>query len=283
MKMAAAAIILVGYSAGATAQDENDQWQFQITPYVWLPTISADVNFDPPPSGGGGAGGGPSIDVGPTDWLELINGVALINAGVQKGRFSLSTDFVFLSMESEKDRITSVLDNVTIPGNPEPLPIDATLNLATKTDFDGLAWTTVVGYSLRKTETSNIEVLAGARLLDLEATVEWNLTAEVTTPGGDVILPAQGSIAQDKALWDGIIGVRGHFALGEGNWSVPFYVDAGAGDTDLTWQAMAGFTYTYGWGDLMLVFRHLAYDQGDDALFESLSFSGPGVGARFRF
>jgi hypothetical protein len=119
-------------------------------------------------------------------------------------------------------------------------------------------------------------------MLDLEATVEWNLTAEVTTPGGDVILPAQGSIAQDKALWDGIIGMRGHFALGEGNWSVPFYVDAGTGDSDLTWQAMAGFTYTYGWGDLMLVYRHLAYDQGDE-LFETLSFSGPGVGARFRF
>ena len=41
MKMAAAAIILAGYSACAAGQDENDQWQFQITPYVWLPTISA--------------------------------------------------------------------------------------------------------------------------------------------------------------------------------------------------------------------------------------------------
>lgn len=272
-RMAATAIILAGYATGAAGQDDGDKWQFQITPYVWLPTISADLNFDPPPGGGGG---GPSIDAGPTDWLELINGVMLINAGVQKGRFSLSTDLVFLSLESDEDRVASVLDDVQIP-------VDATLNLSTETDFDGLAWTLVAGYSLRKTETSNIELLAGARLLDLEATVEWNLTAEITTPGGDVILPAQGSIAQDKPLWDGIIGVRGHFALGEGKWSVPFYLDAGTGDTDLTWQAMAGFTYTYGWGDLMLVYRHLAYDQGDDKLFESLSFSGPGVGARFRF
>lgn len=272
-RMAATAIILAGYATGAAGQDDGDKWQFQITPYVWLPTISADLNFDPPPGGGGG---GPSIDAGPTDWLELINGVMLINAGVQKGRFSLSTDLVFLSLESDEDRVTSVLDDAQIP-------VDATLNLSTETGFDGLAWTLLAGYGLHSTETSNVELLAGARLLDLEATVEWNLTAEITTPGGEVILPAQGSIAQDRPLWDGIVGVRGHFALGEGKWSMPFYLDAGTGDTDLTWQAMAGLTYSYGWGDLMLVYRHLSYNQGDDKLFENLSFSGPGIGARFRF
>ena len=61
-----------------------------------------DLNFDPPPGGGSG---GPSIDAGPTDWLELVNGLALINAGVQKDRISLFTDIVFISMESDKDRV----------------------------------------------------------------------------------------------------------------------------------------------------------------------------------
>jgi hypothetical protein len=46
---------------------------------------------------------------------------------------------------------------------------------------------------------------------------------------------------------------------------------------------MAGLTYTYGWGDLMFVYRHLAFDQGSDGLLENLGFTGPGVGARFRF
>jgi hypothetical protein len=273
MKMIAAAIMLVGYAVTAAGQEDNDQWQFQITPYIWLPTISADLNYDPPPSGGGG---GPSIDAGPTDWLDLVNGLALVNAGVQKDRFSLFTDVVFLSLESEEDRVASVLDNVQVP-------VDVDLNLNTETDFDGLSWTLAAGYSLQRTETSNFEVFAGARLLDLEAKVSWNLTAAITTPGGDVVLPAQGSIAQDEKLWDGIIGVRGHFALGESKWSVPYYVDAGTGDSDLTWQAMTGLTYTYGWGDLMFVYRHLAYEQGADGFLEHLSFGGPGVGARFRF
>jgi hypothetical protein len=273
MKIIAAAIVLAGYAAGASGQEDSDRWQFQITPYIWLPTISADLNYDPPPSGGGG---GPGIDVGPTDWLDLINGAALLNAGASKGRFSVFGDLVFLSMESDGDRVVSVLDNANIP-------VDADLNLSTETDFDGLSWTLAAGYSLRQTETSNIDLFGGVRYLDLEATVDWNLSADITTPGGGVVLPAQGSIKDDAELWDGIVGVRGHFAIGEGKWSVPFYLDAGTGDSDLTWQAMAGLTYTYGWGDLMFVYRHLAFDQGSDGLLENLGFTGPGVGARFRF
>jgi hypothetical protein len=273
MKVVATAIMLSGYTASAAGQDDSDKWQFQITPYIWLPTISADLNYDPPPSGGSG---GPSIDAGPTDWLDLINGVALVSAGVQKGRFSLFTDFVFLSMESDKDKVISVLDGAQIP-------VDADLNVSTQTDFDGLVWALAAGYNLQKTETSTIDLFAGARLLDLEAVVNWNLSAAITTPGGDVVLPAQGSIGKDKQSWDGIIGLRGHFALGEGKWSVPYYVDAGTGDTDLTWQAMLGLTYSYGWGDLIFAYRHLAYSQSSDAFFEELSLSGPGVGARFRF
>lgn len=274
-KVAAVLCVLGCYAAGAAAQGESDEWQFQVTPYVWLPTISADLNFDPPPAGGGGSGG-PSINAGPTDWLELINGVMLLNGSARKGRFSLATDIVFLSLESEKDRVKSVLDGVTVP-------VEGELNLSTETDFDGMAWTTVLGYSLQNTEDAVVELLLGARLLDLEAKVDWMLTADITTPGGGVILPAEGSIEQGRKLWDGIIGVRGHFAIGEGNWSVPYYLDIGTGDTDLTWQAMAGFTYSYGWGDLMLVYRHLDYSQGADDLFEQLYFSGPAVGARFRF
>ena len=46
---------------------------------------------------------------------------------------------------------------------------------------------------------------------------------------------------------------------------------------------MTGLTYSYGWGDLMLVYRHLEYDEGEDGLLDDFSFSGPAFGARFRF
>lgn len=111
----------------------------------------------------------------------------------------------------------------------------------------------------------------------------WNLTADITTPGGGVLLPAQGSIGNDTDLWDGIVGMRGHFVVGDSNWTVPYYFDIGTGDSELTWNAMIGFAREFGWGDLIFVYRHLEYDQDSDSLLQSFSFSGPAVGARFRF
>ncbi|MEQ9561478.1 MAG: hypothetical protein RLN69_03080, partial [Woeseiaceae bacterium] len=115
-----AAIFLCALSSMATA-DESDKWQFQVTPYLWLPTISGDLNYDPPPSGGGGA---PGVDVGPTDRFDLLNGAALVNGGARKGRLSITADLVYLGMESDSDKVKSVSDSISIPGTPIEIPVD---------------------------------------------------------------------------------------------------------------------------------------------------------------
>ena len=102
-------------------------------------------------------------------------------------------------------------------------------------------------------------------------------------PGAGIVLPAQGSIGEDVDLWDALIGVRGEFKLGEGRWTSLYHLDVGAGDSDLTWNAMVGVSYAYGWGDLVFAYRHLAYDQASDKFLQDFSFGGPGFGATFRF
>ena len=97
------------------------------------------------------------------------------------------------------------------------------------------------------------------------------------------LLAAQGSVGSKTDLWDGIIGVRGHFDFETGNWSVPYYFDIGTGSSDLTWNAMAGLSRSYGWGNLMFVYRHLEYDEGSEVLMRGFSFSGPAIGAGVRF
>ena len=267
-------VILAIMAAGPIAIADEDQqgWEFQATPYLWLPTIGGGLNYDPPPGGGGA----PSIDLGPTDWLDLLNGALLINAGVRKGRLSVFTDFVYLGLESDNDIIKSVqLGDV--------VPVDVELNLSTNTNFDGLSWTLAAGYTVKESETSSLDMFAGVRYFGVDASTSWNLSADITTPGGGAVLPAQGTVSRKTDFWDGIVGLRGRLGIGESKWAVPYYVDVGTGSSDLTWQAMTGLTYSYGWGDLMLVFRHLEYDEGNDGLLESFSFSGPAFGARFRF
>ena len=273
------ALVFAGASGAAVAQSDSDEWQFNLTPYLWLPTIDGTFRYSPP------AGGGSlDIEVGPTDWLDLINFGALIGGTARKGRFSIISDFVYLSLTSKNDgRVVSVDDNITVPGFPVPIPISASLNLNTRTDLDGLVWMITGGYSLQATETSSLDVFAGARYFGVDVSTSWDLTVDITTSGGMVVLPAQGSIASDVDIWDGIIGIRGHSNVGSGKWSVPYYFDVGAGDSDRTSNAMVGLSREYGWGDLVIAYRHLDYDQDANDLLQGLSFSRPAIGARFSF
>jgi len=258
----------------ASAQTGNDDWEFSLTPYIWLPTIDGKLKYNLPP----GSGGTPEISVGPTDWLDLLNWGALVSGNARKGRFSVFSDLVYLSMTSKNDgRVLSVGDAGT------RIPIDASVVLNTRADLDGLTVTLAGGYSLKQTESSTVDIFAGVRYFGVDTSTSWDLTADITAPGGGVVLPAQGSISSDKDLWDGILGIRGHRGIGNGNWSMPYYLDVGTGSSDLTWNLMAGFAYEFEWGDLMLMFRHLEYDQDDDSLLQDFSFSGPAFGARFHF
>ena len=48
----------------ASSNVKADDWQFEVTPYLWLPTIEGKAAHDLPPSGGA-----PVVEVGPIDWL----------------------------------------------------------------------------------------------------------------------------------------------------------------------------------------------------------------------
>lgn len=271
-------IASVAVAVDASAETGEDAWQFQLTPYIWLPTIEGRLNHELPPGGGGS----PDISVGPVDWLELLNGGALISVTARKGRFSMFTDFVYLSMAKNGDgKVVSVEGSV--PGNETSIPVSAELVLATRTDLDGLIWTLAAGYTVHESASAFVDIFAGARLFSLEVATSWDLTAAITGPDGEELLTAQGRVGSDTKLWDAIVGARGHFGSADSKWSVPYYFDVGAGASDLTWSAMTGLSRSFGWGELSLVYRHLAYDEDSSGLMQSFSFSGPAFGATFRF
>jgi hypothetical protein len=102
--------------------------------------------------------------------------------------------------------------------------------------------------------------------------------------GGNLGGPLQHDrkLSASEDLWDGIIGVKGRLSLNE-SWFMPYYADVGTGDTDLTWLVSGGIGYAFNWGDVILEYRHLEYDQGDDELIQDLAFSGGMLGVAFHF
>jgi len=180
-------------------------------------------------------------------------------------------------------RVVSVDGTISGPGGSVTVPVSADLTLNSRTDFDGFVWTLAAGYAIKQTASSTLDIFAGARLFSVDFSSSWDLTAAITTPGRVELLVAQGGVGTDTDLWDAIVGVRGHVGLGGGKWSIPYYLDIGTGSSDMTWSAMTGLTRSFGWGEILFVYRHLEYDEDFDGLMQSFSFSGPAFGASFRF
>ena len=63
---------------------------------------------------------------------------------------------------------------------------------------------------------------------------------------------------------------------------MPWYLDIGTGDSDLTWQTVLGLGYAFDWGQLTVTWTMLEYELSDGRI-EELNFSGPSAGATFRW
>jgi len=151
------------------------------------------------------------------------------------------------------------------------------------TQVKGTVWTLLGGYAAVHEPHVTIDVIAGFRYFGLDATTNWQLSAPVTAPPGAQAFARTGSVTESEDLWDAIVGIRGRVKLGEGNWFMPYYLDAGAGDSKLTWQGVLGVGHAFKWGDIILAYRYLSYEQGDNKLVDDLSFGGFGLGLNFHF
>ena len=256
---------------GAAAESADDDWKFSLTPYLWLPNINATLKYSVPP----GTDGSPEVEVGPNDYLTNLNAVLMLAGEARKGSWSLFTDFVYLDISAEGSSVKSVDFGGT--------SVATTLDAGTKTTLKGMAWTLGGGYTIVQTPGASLDLLGGFRYFGLDVTTDWNLTATIVGPPGSQSFPRTGSVSEGEDIWDAIIGVRGRIRLGEGHWSMRYYLDTGAGSSSFTWQGLLGVAYSFGWGDVTLAYRHLYYDQKDGKLIQDLSFSGPALGATFRF
>jgi hypothetical protein len=208
---------------------------------------------------------------------------AMVTGTARKGRWSVTTDFMYLDMSSSDGKVRSVDLN---PG-PGPINISTTsLNAGANVKLKGVIWTLVGGYSVIQEPKSSLDLVGGFRYLGLDTTTNWNLSATVTSSGPlgtTATFSRTGSVDQKENIWAAIVGARGTFKLGDSNWFANYYVDAGGGSSVTTWQGAAGFGYAFKWGEVVLDYRYLHYAENGNNLVEDLNFGGLGLGANIRF
>jgi hypothetical protein len=264
-------VMLLASPPATAAQPADDNWQFTAMPYLWLPTIDTTLKFRTP-------NGNPEVNVkaNPDDYLGDLEMALLLAVEARKGKWLVFSDVTYMKLSGASSSVRSVDFGGPI--------VSATLNTGTQTDVYSTIWTVAGGYNLVQDPKLSLDLIGGARYLSLEADTSWQLTATIPGPGPGQSFPASGSVTEKGDNWDGIVGVKGRVKLGEAKWFVPYYLDAGTGGSEFTWQAQTGIGYAFRWGDLVLGYRYLAWEQDDNTkVIQDLKLYGFGLGGNFHF
>ena len=264
--LAATSLCLAALLANHSASAQNsDEWKFQATVYVYLPSVDGETTF---PSSGGGSGA--SVDA--SKILENLNFAFMGSFEASKGAWGAFTDVVYLDIGDSE----SPSRDFSIGGT---LPVGATATI--HYDLNGWLWTLAGSWRAASAPGYELSLIGGARLIDVDQTIDWQLRGNI----GSVALPDRaGDRTTGVNNWDAIVGLKGRAMFGEGqHWFVPYYLDVGTGESSLTWQAMAGVGYAFGWGSVTCAWRHIDYDMKSGKPIESVSFDGPGIAAAFNW
>lgn len=262
--LSVAAAVVACFSPPAHA--ETSAWKWEAALYAWLPDIEASTRF---PTGVDG----PTIEVDSRQLIDNLNMTFMGALGARKGRWSAFTDVIYLDESGSRSHFEEFsLGSGQLPADRE---LDARL------DLTAWVWTLKAGYRLFDTAATPVDLYAGLRMLDIEQTLSWSNSTQL--PGTDLPGPS-GMNRLSGTNWDLVVGARGRVSLGANKrWLLPWQFDLGGGDSDFTWQAMAGLGYRFDWGSLSVNYRYLDYDLGSGTGINDLKLSGPMAALEFHW
>jgi len=236
------------------AADGGNDWSYSATLYLWAAGIEGET------------AGGAEVDVGFDTLISNLNMAFMGAFEARRGQWSFGADLVYLNVGAN--------DNGTVPLR-RASGATADLDVAASVETRGRVLNLTGAYNLVDTEKASLDVLAGARYLDLELDFSLALAD-----------PGQFGFARDftasQTSWDGILGVKGRLKL-DGPWHLPYYLDMGTGQSDFTWQAAGGVGYAFGQGDVSLLYRYASWEFGSGDALDNISFSGPLLAGTWRF
>ena len=243
-----AIILMITSAPSASAQDG---WDFDLAIYGWLPTIEGKLAYEIPELGD-------SIEVDPETLLDNLQFTAMVAFAANHGKWSILGDVIYLKEAASEEAL-----------------LDSESGLTLRAELELEAWIASFGgaYELTRSDNSSLGLLFGARYFSADT----GLALRASGP-----LDADARLESSARVWNGIVGVRGWIGLSD-RWFVPYHLDLGAGDSDFTWQGYAGIGHQWRWGSLVLGYRYLDFDQGDDSEVRGLTMAGAELGVSFRF
>lgn len=236
-------------ASGVLAEPKQaSDWQFQLTPYIWMSGLEGDVGTLP--------NGSPiEVDLSFRDVLEDLDIAGMLFGSARNDQWALFLDVTYVS-SSATERLGGVLFD------------------SARVESDTTTFALAVGRTFARTDQMSATAYVGARAWWLDNTVE------LRGVGGNV----RRQSTSDSWV-DPLIGLTGQFQPND-KWSLTGALEVGGFGVgaDHEWSALATATYrvsdrfgvSFGW-------RHLEVDYSSgDTLFD-IRQSGPLLGATFVF
>ena len=250
----------------AQAQSSSADWKFGAYVYGWFPAIGGTTSFPT-------TGSGPNIDVSSQDVLDALKFAFMGSFEAKKGQWGFWSDLVYADLGGSKSGFRQFQSDRL------PVPVDLSADL--KLDIKAWLWTVAGSYNLVAKPDFNLDVVAGARLLDMTSKLDYAFSPSAS---GHPLGGRSGTAEVTMSNWDAIVGVKGRANFGEERkWFIPYYLDVGTGQSDLTWQVNAGIGYRFNWGALVATWRYLDYKQDSNDPIQSVYLNGPLFGASFNW
>ena len=169
----------------------------------------------------GESASGGDIQIDDNDLIDALDLGFMTTLGAKKDKWGFLVDVIYLDVS---DNTNESIDGVGVNLNAE---------------LAGWIVTPAVGYEVYRADNTNVNILAGARYLNLSTDIDFR-NADPTSAG------FRGSVSDSGSNWDAIIGVKGDLFVTD-RFFIPYYADIGAGNSQFTWQIMGG-----GW-DIALI------------------------------
>lgn len=232
---------------------EKRAFQYEAAAYFWGPQVKGTTSS------------GQTITMPFSDIIKDLRFGYMGAFKAFKGDWSFVSDVIYLDLKKDKSSTIPVpLSNgqgITVFGNADVKLTGWLLNLN-------------AAYKLFENEHFIAHGLAGARYLELDANTTLRLDALGYTHAASVNLSG--------STWDAIGGIAGLVKINK-QWSVPYYIDAGAGQSKFTWQGYTGLSYALSWGSIDLLYRYSSWKFKQGALLQDINFGGPLLGVVYKF
>lgn len=219
--------------------------QHSISIYGWLPTIDGTLKYTIPDD--------ENDESAESSAFDKIDMFFMAYYEARRDKWSFLADMIYLKMSDAQE--VSLLDQV--------------IRIGSDQELTGWLISLYGGYNIYNTDKASLDFIAGIRYfsLDLDVSLTLNNNAVNTSPSVE--------------YYDPVIGFRGAYNINE-NWYIPYEFDIGGGDSDLTWQAQTSLGYRFDWGDILLTYRYIHYED-DSGLVQDVDFYGPKLGVVFHF